>query len=236
MPTSSSLTRFGNDLTVDPSNNEQRKWNFIPFPPTNKKICVSRSGFKLSLRQCPEVWQKTWATQFPKMRKEDVQHWHHFHTQSENHCSSHRVCVSTIDETHMFDDPREFIVGAHEDGSDVDFPADCQNRLHCHSKPITSCLDQGGCPSNQLIVHSPTQSKLQLLGTPECHAHEPPKSDQISDNCAVPPNKAGISPFKISFSTINSAPEWLDFSATCLVPLAINHAKIPSLSHFTSSP
>ena len=52
--TSSSLTRFQNNLTGDPATGEQKEWNFTPFPPTSKKIHVSTSESKLNLRQCPK--------------------------------------------------------------------------------------------------------------------------------------------------------------------------------------
>ena len=133
---SASLTGFQNDLTEDPITNDQKEWNFIPFPSTSRKICVSRSGFKLNLCPCPKEQQKSWATQFPKMAKPTTQHWQKFHTQLGHHCSLHRVHVPPMDETRMCNNPRGFIVGAHEDGSDVDFPTKHQSHLHCCSKQL----------------------------------------------------------------------------------------------------
>ena len=77
MQTSSSLTRFRNDLTVETDANrevQQREWNFILFPLAGEKICMSQSGFKLNHCPCPKEQQKTRSMQFPKMEKEDVQH------------------------------------------------------------------------------------------------------------------------------------------------------------------
>ena len=93
-------------LKID-SNGEvkQREWNFILFPPASEKICISRSHFKLDLRPCPKGQQKTWTTQFPTMEKQDVQHWCHFHTLLEDHCSIHGAHVLPIDEMKMCDDP-----------------------------------------------------------------------------------------------------------------------------------
>ena len=70
--TSSSPNRFQNDLTVEAvscGEVKQREWNFVLFLPTDKKICMPGSGFKLNLQPCPKEEQKPWSTQFPKMEK-----------------------------------------------------------------------------------------------------------------------------------------------------------------------
>ena len=120
-----------------------------PFPPKNKKIHISRSGFKLNLKQCTKEQQETWTTRFLKMKKKYVQHLCKFHTQFERHCSLHRVHVPLIDDTRMCNDPRGFVLGAHEDGQDVDFPIHCQNRPdHCSNQSHHELSKEGVLPLN----------------------------------------------------------------------------------------
>ena len=71
--TSSSLTRFRNDLTVTPSNGKQKEWSFILLPLTSKKICISGSGFKLTLHQCSKEQQKKPNPLFPSMAGHQTQ-------------------------------------------------------------------------------------------------------------------------------------------------------------------
>ena len=58
--TSASMTQFRSHLTMDPIAKQQKEWNFILFPPTSNKICISQSGFKVNLQPCIKEQQKTW--------------------------------------------------------------------------------------------------------------------------------------------------------------------------------
>ena len=51
-----------------------------------------------------------------KLEKDDIQHWCHFHTPLEDHCSIHRVHALPIGKTCTLVDPWGFIVGDNTDG------------------------------------------------------------------------------------------------------------------------
>ena len=154
--TCSSLTRFQNNLAVDPTTKDWKEWNFILFPPTRKKICTSGSGFKLNLRQCPKEQQKTWATQFLKMERRmsnigaiSARNWKIIAPRTG--CMSHQLmklkCVMIT-------------------GDSLSVPMKMAQTLIFQPtieetaspfQPIVPCLDQGGCPFDQLVNHSHTQ-------------------------------------------------------------------------------
>ena len=175
---------------------QQREWNFISFPPAAKKICISRSGFKLNLQPCHEEQQKAWSTQFPKMEKEDVHHWCHFCTLLEDHCSIHKVHVPPIDETRMRADPRGFLVGDHTIRSDVDFSADHQSRLpHSFAQPCHALIKEGTLPAALLFIITHCQNcGCQALTIILCRCN--PSLTKFPQDCAVPPQQAQNQPIK----------------------------------------
>ena len=200
---------------------------------TNKQENLHlRSGFKLNLQPCPKELQKTWSTQFPTMEKTNDQHWCDFHTQIENHCSLHRVCIPPIDETRVFDDPKGFVVGDHADGLDVDFPFDFQSKPHHYSNKLHHALTKEG------VLPTALSSALKSCQHCGCRASELScrntiRAQSTFQSTAVShPNRTESGLSEISFSAANFTSEWVDISSTCPIPLVVDPARMPSLFDF----
>ena len=99
--TSSSRTRFRNDLTVETDLEreiQQRNGTSFCFHQKARKAVSLDQASHLTSGPVPRNSKRLGqVTPFPKMEKDCVQHWCHFHNLLEDHCSIHWVRIPSIE-------------------------------------------------------------------------------------------------------------------------------------------